>query len=169
MTSLRERAARPAITTVRVRASDLLDDDFIVLENQWRVVVGVYRRSEDIAAMITETLREAFEEEVGSVRLDAAQGGRSGVLTHSPTPRPGPAPVIIVRDSVIVTTNHPEKHTTGTVRAEALVAALLNTEEYIAVRWIREEASDGSCIDDAWAVFKQWDLVEVQKEEGVTA
>lgn len=169
MSSIQERVARPVITTVRVRASDLLDDDFIILENEWRTIVSVYRTREDITALITETLRGAFEEEVGSVRLDAAQGGRSGVLTHSPTPRPGPAPVIIVRDSVIVTTNHPEKYTTGTVRAEALVAALLSTEEYIAVRWIREEASDGSRVEDAWAVFKQWDLVEVQKEEGATA
>ncbi|WP_311879119.1 hypothetical protein [Microbacterium forte] len=173
-TTEQQSQTRTFITTAQVRAQDLHDDDFILLEGEWRAMMDIHRNSDSVMSMVSDGDRDlsAIKDEIAAVRMDTRQNGAPGV--QGQISRPGTHPAVFASSEVNVL-SHPgndgvdERTDTRTVRTTSAIAALLDSGEYVAARFVLDEASDGSVVDDAWAVFRQWDLVTVQIEEVVTA
>ncbi|WP_311245320.1 MULTISPECIES: hypothetical protein [unclassified Microbacterium] len=172
MTDTTPRETRTIITTAQVRAQDLRDDDFILIDNQWRAAFDVHFASDSVIKMVAagDADQTAMRAEMAGVRLDAYQDGADGRHIQSHISRPGVRPALFLssRTTVAVRTSSGESGMQPMPTTSA-VAALLETNEYIAVRWVRDEASDGNQTEDAWAVFRRWDLVTIQFEEEVAA
>lgn len=155
--------ARPHINIVEVRAADLRDDDVILLTRderpgRWRQVLDVHRGDDSILAMHNEEEAAKILRQSERVRLDTH---RDGIPATGPASRPGRHPSIIQPDHVVVDV-YRDRPSRDHVHTEALVHALLTTSEYVAVRFLREETSDGSEVDDGWAIFQTFAPVSVQ-------
>ncbi len=166
------RDMRIIITTAQVRAQDLRDDDFVLIDNQWRAAFDVHFASDSVINMVTggDDDRAKMAAEMAAVRLDAYRDGADGRSIQSHVSRPGIRPALFLasRTTVAVRTSSGESGMQPMPTTSA-IAALLDTNEYIAVRWVRDEASDGNEMEDAWAVFRRWDLVTIQIEKTVAA
>lgn len=164
------REPRTVITTAQVRAQDLQDDDFILVGNQWRALFDIHRSSKSVTSMIAADEKSLAEiaQEIASIRMDTQQDGQDGRQVQSAIRRPGVHPAVFEADRITVA-RHAGNGTSAMapVRTTSAIAALLDAGEYIAARWVRDEASDGSIVEDAWAVFRQWDLVTIQIEQTV--
>lgn len=168
-------AHRTFITTAQVQARDLQPDDHVLLEahgfpTRWRALFDVHTEADSVLVELGEETAKQVQKQAESVRLDTHQDGMDGPRHHvSATPRPARHPVLIECDSLSVSAHPPgqarspkTKSGVTTVRSEALVHALLSTDEYVAVRYVREETSDGGQVDDGWAVFTAFAPVTIQ-------
>lgn len=169
---------RTFIHTAQVRAADLVPEDHILLRTattteRWRELFDVHTRAESVLRELSDESTKTVLAQARQIRLDTFQSGSDGARSHlHATPRPGTYPVIIEADTLSVSV-HPDNQrrdprpssAVAPVRSEALAYALLETGEYAAVRFVRDETDDGEQVEDGWAIFQRWQPVTIQSQE----
>lgn len=152
---------RSLFTTACVRANDLTDVDVFLLDGAWRAIFDVHTQPSSVLELYASTDRDRIHADAQRVRLDCWQDGNQSRY-HTDVTRPGHKPWIINAHRMAVSVDGEPCGGSAPMETEAVIAALLSTNEYTAVRFVRDETADGVRVEDGWAVYRHFDLVTIQ-------